>query len=338
MFRMHRPSFWQLVNILKDASERGYWDGREYVARTAGGRPPRPAYQQIAVTLYLLGAAGGGRECSGINLNIGKGTVTRYIQHTIKLLVTLLPQYVRWPTAQQRIDIDPPTAIFQCCVGFLDGSVIILRYKPMVDPEAYFSQKSTYGFNIQAICDWERRFIWVSMGHTASAHDSTAFKSTSLYHDINKSFGPEEYVVADKVYALERHIITPYKESLARRRAHSALNYALSVPRVKIEYAFGILKACWPSLYDLPVRIAEPAEPGHENIIDWTLACIVLHNMLASMKDDESWLEEIMVQNAREGGKERERYRAQARETEGEAKREGARRRNDLRDAISLQN
>jgi len=79
MFRMHRPSFWQLGNILKDAGGRGYWDGQEHVVRTVGGRPPWPAYQQIAVTLYLLGAAGGGRERSGVNLNIGKGTVTRYI-------------------------------------------------------------------------------------------------------------------------------------------------------------------------------------------------------------------------------------------------------------------
>ena len=36
-------------------------------------------------------------------------------------------------------------------------------------------------FNLQAICHWNRRFIWVSMGHTASAHDSTVFKSTLLY-------------------------------------------------------------------------------------------------------------------------------------------------------------
>jgi len=50
----------------------------------------------------------------------------------------LLPQYVHWLTAQQRIDIGPPTAIFRHCIGFLDGSVVVLRYKPMVNPEVYF--------------------------------------------------------------------------------------------------------------------------------------------------------------------------------------------------------
>lgn len=43
----------------------------------------------------------------------------------------------------------------------------------VVDSEAYYSRKSTYGFNVQGICDWERRFIWAPMSHTASANDST---------------------------------------------------------------------------------------------------------------------------------------------------------------------
>ena len=109
------------------------------------------------------------------------------------------------------------------------------------------------------------------MGHTASAHDSTAFKPTPLYHDINNNFDRKEYILADKAYALERHIITPYKEPLARRPTYSAFNPALSVLRVKIEHTFGIFKARWPSLYDIPIRITEHAHPGHERVIDWTL-------------------------------------------------------------------
>ena len=50
------------------------------------------------------------------------------------------------------------------------------------------------------------------MGHTASAHDSTAFKSSGLYQRLHEHFDPEEYILADKAYGLERHIITPYKE------------------------------------------------------------------------------------------------------------------------------
>jgi len=192
----------------------GLMAGRESTVRNR--RSPRPIYQQIAVTIYVLGVAGGRAECNGVNLNIGKGMIDLYVWCMIKLLVRLLPDYIRWPTAQQRTNTDPLTTIFRHCIGFLDGSVMILRYKPIVDLEAYYSRKSCYGFNLQAICDWEHRFIWASMGHTASAHDSTAFKSTPLYHDINTSFDREEYILADKAYALEWHVITSYKEPLAR--------------------------------------------------------------------------------------------------------------------------
>lgn len=81
------------------------------------------------------------------------------------------------------------------------------------------------------------------MGHTASAHNSTMFKSTPWYNNISKYFNYEEYILADKAYSLERHIITPYKDPIGKRQSHSAFNAALSASRVKIEHAFRILKA-----------------------------------------------------------------------------------------------
>ena len=106
--------------------------------------------------------------------------------------------------------------------------------------EAYFSRKKTYGFNIQAICDWDRKFIWAFMGHTASVHDPIAFKSSGLHRNAGKYFDPGEYVLADKAYGLERHVITPYKEPASRLDINTAFNYQLLIPRVKIEHAFGI--------------------------------------------------------------------------------------------------
>jgi len=63
------------------------------------------------------------------------------------------------------------------------------------------------------------------MGHTASVHDSTAFKSTMLYRNTSRYFDSEEYVLADKAYGLERHIITPYKEPASRQPTNAAFNY-----------------------------------------------------------------------------------------------------------------
>ncbi|KAF8416514.1 hypothetical protein EV426DRAFT_626490 [Tirmania nivea] len=53
---------------------------RERRAKT----PPRPIYQQVAVTLYVLGSVGGGGlERSRIALNISKGAVGIYLWCTL---------------------------------------------------------------------------------------------------------------------------------------------------------------------------------------------------------------------------------------------------------------
>ena len=41
---------------------------------------------------------------------------------------------------------------------------------------------------------------------------------------------------------------------------------------------------------ELPVHIGINQKQGHERVHRWTMACLVLHNLLHSMRDDESWL------------------------------------------------
>ena len=90
---------------------------------------------------------------------IGYRTVWRYAWLTINLLASraLVGEHVRWPAKLARHADNH--RFFRRCIGFLDGLNIILPDKPMNDPEAYFSRKKTYRFNIQAICDWDRKFI-----------------------------------------------------------------------------------------------------------------------------------------------------------------------------------
>ena len=136
-----------------------------------------------------------------------------------------------------------------------------------------------------------RRCISVSVGHISGTHDSTAFKDSQLYRNRSKHLTLQEYLLADIVYALERHVVVPYKAPCARERPKAAFNYMLLVPRVKIEHAFSLLKAGFPSLKSLPVRVRADQRNGHQPVIDWVTACLVLHNMLNSMKGDEQWLE-----------------------------------------------
>jgi len=103
-FRMHRASFWLLIEKLREAAEEfgfeDYWHERE--REDGSSNRPMPIYKQVAVALYKLGSGTGSLEHDRIALNIGKGTVQQYLWRTIDLLARLAPQYIQWPPRGQR--------------------------------------------------------------------------------------------------------------------------------------------------------------------------------------------------------------------------------------------
>jgi len=54
------------------------------------------------------------------------------------------------------------------------------------------------------------------MEHRAATHDSTAFQNSNLYKNCTSYFNDHEYLLADKAYALEKHVIVPFKDPYAR--------------------------------------------------------------------------------------------------------------------------
>lgn len=131
------------------------------------------------------------------------------------------------------------------------------------------------------------------MGHIASTHDSTAFKASSLYRDRQKLLNDSEYLLADKAYQLDKHLITPFKQPYPHHSQYSTFNKAHSRQRIRIEHAFGVLKSRWASLKGgLPIRIrSRSIQKDHNRVIRWTIACLVLHNFLLQRGEEDNWLD-----------------------------------------------
>ncbi|RPA98751.1 hypothetical protein L873DRAFT_1611535, partial [Choiromyces venosus 120613-1] len=90
---------------------------------------------------------------------------------------------------------------FPGCIGFLDGTDIVLRYGPSYHGETYFNRKKQYALNVQAICDSKRRFTYIAGGYPASVGDATVFSCTTFFKQPNLFFShPDEYILADKAY------------------------------------------------------------------------------------------------------------------------------------------
>jgi len=289
---MSGASFGQLANVIQEYQ----------IFHNDSHNPQISPSIQLATTLYILGSYSSSTVRAAAQLGIGEGTAYLYLQHCMIALIHLSTRYIQWPVPgnedfkRRRTEIEEESG-FPGCVGFLDGTDIVLPYAPSFHGETYFNQKKHYVLNLQGICDSERRFSYISTGFPASVGDATVFCKTEFCKTPNTYFlQPEEYIIADKAYRVTRRCITPYKpeEPLASRvlEGYQEFNQRLASPRVKIEQAFGILKNRWRSLRGLPIYIRHRCD--HARAVCWITVCIVLHNFLYNYEDDRRWREEAV--------------------------------------------
>lgn len=284
-FRMTRESFTALGAVIST----------DPIFHNASHNPQVSPLIQLATALYFLGSFGGSTVRGAAQLGIGEGTAHLYLHRTIIALARLFPRYVRWPSPQSpefrsmRSSIEQESH-FPGCVGFLDGTDMVLQYSPSYHGESYFNRKKRYGFNVQGICDNDRRFTFIQTGFPASVGDATVFCQTTFFTKPNNFFArPEEYVLADKAYRITRRCMTPYREPLASRvqGGYKEFNRHHAEARVKIEHAFGVLKNRWRSLRGIPLYIRESSD--HKRAVCWIMACILVHNFLCDYEDDLQW-------------------------------------------------
>jgi hypothetical protein len=57
---------------------------------------------------------------------------------------------------------------FPGCVGFVDGTYVVLRFCPTKDGETFFNRKSRYAYNIMLVCDNKKRIRYLVSGWPGS--------------------------------------------------------------------------------------------------------------------------------------------------------------------------
>ena len=137
-FRMNPESFWRLVDILVARCGLQYWG-----QHVGPGKRARPPYQQIAIALYFLGSGDVVVERIRAIANVSYGSVYNYVARMVHVLSSMIPEYVVWPSPASRRQMREKHdgELFGDCVGFLDGSDIGLKMKPVKDHETNFSRK-----------------------------------------------------------------------------------------------------------------------------------------------------------------------------------------------------
>ena len=147
-FRMTGKSFNAVAAIVSNDS----------IFRNDSGNPQVSPIIRLATTLYLLGSFGSSTVRAAPQLGIGEGTAHLYCNRCIIALVRLSSRFIQWPNPgtpefrRMRAEIEQQSQ-FHGCVGFLDGTNIVLQYGPSFYGESYYDRKKQYSFNLLAISD-----------------------------------------------------------------------------------------------------------------------------------------------------------------------------------------
>jgi hypothetical protein len=184
---------------------------------------------------------------------------------------------------------DRSDGIINGCIGAIDGVAIRIRSPSILqddvpDPGNYYCRKGFFALNVQAICDSQKRIIWLSSGHKGSTHDSFAFAETKMKKLLQQKqeylFNNRLFIIGDSAYPLESYMIVPYNDT-APNSIEDGFNYYHSRTRIHIECAFGEIIMRWGIFWRKLLFNLKKNGP----IIN---ACCHLHNFLIDERNRDS--------------------------------------------------
>jgi hypothetical protein len=98
-----------------------------------------------------------------------------------------------------------------------------------------------------------------------------------------KYFNRKQFLLADSAYTNDCYVVPAFKGKHLLKRRNINFNYHLAQSRVRIEHAIGILKGRFASLREIRTQIRNAEEM--KGAVKWIVTCIILHNLLADLKD-----------------------------------------------------
>ena len=145
---------------------------------------------------------------------------------------------------------------FDGCFGALDGLAIRIkrptRTEKLRDPGAYYCRKGFHALNVQAICDSDKKILWLSSSHQGSCHDSTAWTACKVYKVLQVRsewlYQNNWFIAGDSAYNMESFLLVPFDKPDMRRavgQMEDNYNFYHSNCRIRIECTFGELIMRW---------------------------------------------------------------------------------------------
>ncbi|XP_026826315.1 putative nuclease HARBI1 isoform X2 [Ooceraea biroi] len=182
--------------------------------------------------------------------NFCQNTINNHISHDVKLLAFLwfAARYIiTFPeTLEEKTEISREFENingFPGILGCIDGTYITIRTPAHKIKSTYVNRHDISSLTLQAICDSKKKFLDIFTGPPSKIHDARVFNLSFISTTLPNICGNEWHILGDTAYPLKKYLITPYKDYGNLTEEQRNFNYKFCVCRVKIENAFGLLKA-----------------------------------------------------------------------------------------------
>eukprot|EP00842_Homolaphlyctis_polyrhiza_P002925 jgi/Hompol1/3633/HPOL_006657-RA len=257
-----------------------------------GPKPQTPSELQLLVVLNRLGFHGNGVSQAKLSRfhATSVGSVNNFTRRVITAILSLRSVYLSWPNAQRRLEISHVFERdygFPDCCGALDGTLFPFDLKPQECGEDFYTRKGTYATNAQVICDHECRITYFYTGWAGSAHDQRVLSNSRFGLNTESYFSGNQYILADSAYTPTTRIVPAFKK-LPRKNLpanQTRFNTKLATARVKAERCIGMLKGRFQILKSM--RQLLDGKTTMREITNMQTACVILHNILISLKAAE---------------------------------------------------
>ncbi|XP_050498287.1 putative nuclease HARBI1 [Diabrotica virgifera virgifera] len=230
------------------------------------------ATAQVLITLRFY-ATGSFYIVMGDFGGIHKTTAGRIIKRVTDAIVSLRPQYVKFPNIE---DIDNVQlsfyrfARFPKVIGAIDCTHIPIKSPGGNNAEFFRNRKGFFSLNVQVVCDANNYIMDVVCRWPGSCHDSHIFNNSSLKTRFENGEFMDKVLLGDSGYPVLNYLMTPLQNP--QRAAEVLYNESHIASRIVIERTFGLLKSRFPILTcGMRCKL-----PFIQRIIT---ACSVLHNI-----------------------------------------------------------
>lgn len=160
ILRMTRKSFISLVGKIFD----------DPIFKNESYREQEQVVVQLSLTLDRLGHNGNGMTSIRQRRFWGRseGSFYNYGRRVREAILNLRQKYLYWPTEEERQQHCLVMGLkgFHGCVGFIDGTTIPILQRPGHLGDFYYDRHGEYSFNLQVVCNTDRKIIYAYTGHS----------------------------------------------------------------------------------------------------------------------------------------------------------------------------